>query len=261
MVKRKSENRRSTRVSVRLATNLEKRLAAYALAAGAAGVGAIIGAPLAEAQVVFTNTWVPISPTTTTTNIDLNNDGVVDFVLSQSRTCTTGTNAGGCRFVMNILPQASQNAVLGAKTYASALASGVSVGSNGPFQAGKRFMAKGADEATSSGGTRYSSLGQWKQATNLFVGVKFTIAGETHYGWIRVDLDATDAGFYGAISGYAYQSTANEPIKTGQKSGTDSKPSGRRARPTAGLPLPSERGLGRLAAGALGLQVAEVSYE
>jgi hypothetical protein len=253
MDKKKPGKKRFSRPTVKLKGNLEKRLAAYALAAGAAGVGALVGTPQAEAQVIFTNTWIPFTSATPTVNIDLNNDGVADFVISNSRTCTTGSSGGACRFVVEVVPQNSQNAVFGAKTYAPALASGVSIGSNGQFLAGKRFMARAWAEGDVSG-TGYGSSGTWRQATNLFLGVKFTLDGEIHYGWIRVDLDASQGGFYGAISGYAYQSTANQPIETGQKSGSDHKRSARARRTVGGVVIPGKSSLGQLAAGAVRLE-------
>jgi hypothetical protein len=246
MVKEKSEKRRSTRATVKLKGSLEKRLAAYALAAGAAGVGAIIGPPQAEGQVVYTHSWTPISPTTATTNIDLNNDGIVDFVLATSN---VGTYFGW-RIAVSVLPQGSGNSVWTGKTYASALVSGVSVGPGGPFQPGKKRMAV-ANLISFTGSSAAGSIGPWRQATNLFLGVKFLILGEVHYGWVRVDLNGTLQKFYGAVSGYAYESTANAPIKTGQKSSSESSKSARRK--IAGLPAPAKSGLGQLAIGALGL--------
>jgi hypothetical protein len=253
MGRRKSAERDSIRAAVKLKGNLEKRLAAYALAAGAAGVGVLASAPQAEAQVVFTNTWIPITPGTSTTNIDLNNDGVVDFVLSATNTFRTWSSGEAWRYVVRVVPQAPGNSVWGAVPSASALASGVSVGSKGQFRAGQSFMAS-AGRGIARSQTLSGSGGPWRQATNLFLGVKFVIQGETHYGWVRVDMDATRRGVYGAISGYAYQSTANAPIKTGQKSGSDSK-DGARARKIVGeVVIPSKSSLSQLATGAVGLE-------
>src|SRR5690349_7475722 len=57
---------------------LEKNLAAYFAAAGAAGVGVLGLAQSAQANVVYTPTNVTV---TTPIAIDLNHDGIVDFSL------------------------------------------------------------------------------------------------------------------------------------------------------------------------------------
>src|ERR1700690_389117 len=115
MRQRKSKTRNSVkRRAVGLDQRLEKRLMSYALAAGAAGVSMLACSPHAEAKVVFTNTWIPITPNTAITNIDLNGDGTVDFVISNHRTESTHVSHA----TMKVLPQGSGNAVWGTKSYA-----------------------------------------------------------------------------------------------------------------------------------------------
>jgi hypothetical protein len=238
---------------VDLDLRLEKKLAAYTLAAGAAGVGLFAGVPQAEGKVVYTNTWITISPTTGVPNIDLNNDGIVDFLISVEPACTT--DSGHLCKVMKVLPLNHGNAVWGAGTYASALKSGVTLGSHGQFKAGHEFMEESFFGETSWGSTFSGSKGQWGQTTNRFLGVKFEISGEVHYGWVRLDISPTFVGMYGAISGYAYESEPNKPIKTGQKSGQLKKTSHGKQGHSAANVAPSPTGnLGQLALGALGLK-------
>ncbi|MEZ5013289.1 MAG: T9SS type A sorting domain-containing protein [Chitinophagales bacterium] len=49
-----------------------------------------------------------------------------------------------------------------------------------------------------------------------FVGVKFEIDGETHYGWVRLSVSVPPGGThaYFLIKDYAYNATADEPIVT-----------------------------------------------
>jgi hypothetical protein len=235
---------------VSLDEHLEKRLASYALAAVAAGVSVLACSPQAEAKIVYTNMWIPI---TQTTNLDLNGDGVVDFVISNHRTnsCTNHVCSLG---TIKVSPQGSGNAVWGTNSYAAALLSGVTVGSKGRFQPGHEFMANETHH-TSTEGSNYGSRGPWKQITNHYLGVKFVIQGEVHYGWVRVDVTATLAGMYGAISGYAYETVPNKSILTGQKSGAvKQRNSAMHGSASVDAPAPTQGSLGVLALGVPGLQ-------
>jgi hypothetical protein len=238
---------------------LEKKLIAYALAASAAGVSVLACLPRAEAEVVYTNTWVPLFPASLV-SIDLNQDGIVDFVISnvfhEPSTSSFSSN-------MMVLPEAPGNAVWGAKSYASALSSRVSVGSDGQFQAGHSLMGNEFWIANNfSISIDYRHRGPWGQTTNRYLGVQFRIQGEVHYGWVRVDTAATGEGWFGAISGFAYESVANTPILTGQKSGTAK----RKNHPKPGsapvnAPVPTQGSLGALAIGALGKQPKSIDAE
>jgi hypothetical protein len=52
--------------------------------------------------------------------------------------------------------------------------------------------------------------------------LKFTIHGKTHYGWARLNV-AVSAGAHvdATLTGYAYETIANEAIVTGKKHGPD----------------------------------------
>jgi hypothetical protein len=67
------------RAAARLDWRLEKRLLSYVVAATASGLAVMACSPQAEATVVYTPTWIPIAPVSSVTNLDLNNDGIVDF--------------------------------------------------------------------------------------------------------------------------------------------------------------------------------------
>jgi hypothetical protein len=69
------------RVAVELSKPLTHQLNMYALAAGAAGVGLLALAPLAEAKIVYTPAHAKI---TQLVALDLNHDGSVDFYLNRS---------------------------------------------------------------------------------------------------------------------------------------------------------------------------------
>lgn len=70
-----------------------------------------------------------------------------------------------------------------------------------------------------------------------YLGVEFSINGQTHYGWIRLDIE-TNLLWY--IEGYAYESVPNRPILAGETKGNSDE--------TVSNPT-----LGHLALGAPGL--------
>jgi hypothetical protein len=250
------------RAAARLDWRLEKRLLSYAVAATAAGVGVLACSPQAEATVVYTQKWIPIAPISSVTNIDLNNDGIVDFQISNKvGTFKCGGTSYYCFVTMRVLPQNASNAIWGTGGSAAVLGSGVSVGSQGKFQAGHEFMARESYLAIRSS-VGYLTAGPWKETTRGYLGLKFIIQGQVHYGWARLNVTATtaagsggmSAGIYGAISGYAYETVPNKPIRTGQQGGAAKKKHNARLGP-APLDAPASMpgGLGSLATGAAGL--------
>jgi hypothetical protein len=235
------------RAVIRLSGSLEQKLIGYAAAATAAGVGILACSLPAEGKVITTLSWTEITPNTKVT-LDLNNDGVADFQFSNRSYRTSEFSFG----TLKVLPQDQKNAIWGTRGSASVLGSGVTVGSKGKFQSGHEFMGK-----ESFGCHQYcydGSSGQWKQITRSYLGFKFAIQGEIHYGWARMHVVATDKGMYAAVTEYAYETVPNKSIVTGQGGGTKRNREHRR-----GTDSGSERsapslpgGLGSLAAGALG---------
>src|SRR5579872_1887092 len=61
--------------------------------------------------------------------------------------------------------------------------------------------------------------GLWKGPQVHYMGVKFSISGETHYGWVRLRdfVCGLESPF---MVGYAYETVANKPIQKGHP-GTD----------------------------------------
>jgi hypothetical protein len=63
--------------------------------------------------------------------------------------------------------------------------------------------------------------GPWKEAHNKYLGLKFEINGEVHFGWARLSVTCfTPAAARVLLTGYAYETVANQPILTGKISGT-----------------------------------------
>ncbi len=51
----------------------------------------------------------------------------------------------------------------------------------------------------------YSSTGYWNNQSNKYLGVRFDISGQTHYGWVKMSCDGTSL----TIHEYAYENTPN----------------------------------------------------
>ena len=173
---------RQSKKKFKLSLSSEKRLTSYAICAGAAGFGALALATAAQAEVVYTPTYASIPLSTygqgPSYPLDLNGDGVPDFRLVNS-TFGHGGNA-------LVRPENRANRVFGTGTQAAAFPSGASIGPEGPFA--HRAPHEGATLmggwSVSSGGEH--SRGPWQHAHNLYLGLKFFINGEAHFGWARV---------------------------------------------------------------------------
>ena len=96
----------------------------------------------------------------------------------------------------------------------------------------------------------YSSGGPWKDVTNRYLGLKFFIHGQVHYGWARV-TNIGSSTF--TITGYAYETTVGKSLQAGQTSETAAD----EADDTASLTMPATQGpsLGMLARGAEAMAV------
>ncbi len=238
---------RKKRATVCLSGLLEQRLIGYAAAASAAGVGVLACSVPAQSKVVSTLSWTQVIPGGKV-SLDLNNDGISDFQFSNH---TYGTSEGRNLYgVLKILPQQG-NAIWGTGGSASALGSGVTIGSNGKLQAGNQFMVRGSFYEHYY--LSYGSRGPWEQVTRMYMGFKFTIQGQIHYGWARLNVAATNHGVYAAVTKYAYETEPNTPIVTGQDGGASRKKSPPyRKGPVSHMPVsPTTGTLGSLAAGAL----------
>ena len=98
---------------------------------------------------------------------------------------------------------------------ASALPRGAKIGPSADFSNYAVLI-----EATETGNTGRYSRGYWgENLKDHYLGVRFILNGETHYGWIRVtatiDLQRQAPFMRAKITAYAYETVANKPIKAG----------------------------------------------
>ncbi len=233
---------------------LDRNLAAYMVAAaGAAGVS-IAAAQSAEAKIVYTPKQITIAPRTALP-LDLNNDGVNDFVISNWQYDQVSH--------LSVIHQASANGVISKYQKlgpAADLAFGVQIGPNRFFEGVGSMATEG-----SRSGTVFFSGGPWKDAHERYLGLKFSLNGETHYGWARMTVTAK-GGIVATLTGYAYETIPNKPISAGKTSGLSDASAGNPAE----MPALSHGSatLGMLASGANRLAIwrrddeaAQIAYQ
>ena len=189
---------------------IQRQLNMYALAASA-GVGFLVLLPSSEAKIIYTTAHLRVEANTFYP-LDLNHDGVPDFVLS-NRHRTTNTLYWG---YLSALP-IKRNGVEGISTRsgfgAYALKRGAIVGPKRPFVIQKMAEVRIEDST-------FYYYGKWVNVTNRYLGLKFNIAGKTHYGWARLStVFDSKARMTATLTGYAYETNPNKSIVAGKTSG------------------------------------------
>jgi hypothetical protein len=219
-----------SRKTIKISDPLNRQLNTYALVASAAGVSVLALAGASEAKVVYTETH-QVTRARVPLYIDLNHDGINDFVLR------TTYYAGSSRFVgldasgyRNI-----NNAVAGRRfshsgyffSAASALPAGARIGPKRKFPVHHPFMA--VERFNGVRTSQYSDLGPWvgkgTGVMNRYLGLKFVVHGKVHYGWARLSVTLGHHRQYddvsGTLTGYAYETIPNKAIITGKTKGQD----------------------------------------
>jgi hypothetical protein len=212
--------KRPARVPLQLPEPIHQRLNAYALAAGAAGVGVLAFTHAAVAKIIYTPTHRHIHRNTFY-NLDINHDGITDFTLNNRYfTSTEGIHYG--EFLATVI---RGNFTEGARGLPFALRSGVRVDPPWTYRGVCMVCPKG-----------HAEQGHWINAKNRYLGLKFQINGQYHYGWARLSVE-TNGQFITAatLTGYAYETIPNKPIITGKTHGKDEATLGRLAQGASGV--------------------------
>jgi hypothetical protein len=243
------------RPAIRLNPTAENKLLGYGAAAAAAGIGLLALAQPAAAKIVFTPTHQTIMPNQTI-KLDLNNDGVSEFSLRIFNTHLSGvyqTGRNDSSGSVNLAGLAGSDKAVRATSilgFVDALASNAKVGGSDQFESG--VMVDCTITNGGSGGAR----GPWVKQKNKFLGVKFAISGQTHYGWVRLSVQQIGrraCDLKALVTGYAYENTPNTPILAGQRSGANEV--GSLVPDLNQAPLNTMRSLGLLAQGAPALAI------
>jgi len=191
-------------------SKLSKKLAKYgALTAAIAGVADASG------QIIYTDITPDFSGGIgSSTFLDLDNNGTNDFQIIHD---------GGDD--LDIVPvNNANNNVLGSIGYSYSYY-GSFYGYAYPFVLNNTAVISSANSWNNFG---YNNIGvnslnfgncidgNWCDITDGYLGLRFDIAGSTHYGWAR--LDVSQSGDIWVVKDYAYNSVANEAITAGEQS-------------------------------------------
>jgi hypothetical protein len=212
--------KRTSRKPSNLSISLQRHLNAYALAASAAGVGVLALAQPAEAKIISTPTHRHIwygHPAL----IEFNHRGVVDFTISVHH-----FTSGGSSYRLLFASGASKGNSVGGiiwsngSALAYALRHGNTIGPSLRFSGALMAGWRGRPEG-SSGSCLNQAFG-WNKARNRYLGLRFPVNGQYHYGWARLNESCDRKGNVTALlTGYAYETIPNKPIITGKTKGLD----------------------------------------
>ena len=208
---------RDHRSAAQLRPQLERNLLAYAGSAAAAGVSLLALVPNADGKIIYKQVHKRIS-VNTILPLDLNQDGVTDFTFVDSQGYISFAAWG----YLTIFPNYPRNRIMGPTgtwfyQSAFALRAGKKIGSS-DFSPGAKLMVgaayAGARRRTPSATS--SCFGPWKNVNDRYLGLKFRISGQVHYGWASLDVSCVDTLVTGKLTGYAYETEPNKPILSGQ---------------------------------------------
>jgi len=202
-------------------TALQKKLAAYGSVAAA-----VMAASTVDAQVIYHD----VIPDRVLTNqgdsmhVDLNNDGIVDFILSKAWSTYNGTKAGVTPLGSDAVAGSTVNfnnnhqGYSGMLLFPFDLASGAAIGQNlawfsnnqlyhPPAYPGLFVPAMGF---TYDGG----AYGNWPDSIDHYLPLKVLVGANTYYGWARCNVDAEVSQLI--VKSWAVQSTPSTSIEAGE---------------------------------------------
>jgi hypothetical protein len=242
----------------RLSDSLHRRLNMYALAASAAGVSVLALTQAAVAKIVYTKTHQVIG-TNGVYPLDLNHDGTIDFIVQEIGYLGYDTNG---LFVKEAFGNKVEGSVVTTSNsiqryLAAALNKGVRIGPQQGFIGNTYSFGESMVRVECIHGC--STRGQWVNVKNRYLGLKFRIEGEIHYGWARLTTQVGQPQIAATLTGYAYETIPGKGIRAGQvccdadEAGAESWTPPQGAAPTATEPAShrtQRAALGRLALGA-----------
>jgi len=170
---------------------------------------------LVKAQIVYTD----VNPDSTfntdggTYNLDLNNDGTVDFLI----TFSVFWGCNGFSSIKVVITPTDNNAVANDITYPAELIAGAMIDSNSSFNGGgDQIMAQQLWHIVFINWYFHQCLpsitGEWEWlAYDKYLGLRIKVGMQKFYGWARLDVDG---GF--TVKDYAYNTIPDSSILAGE---------------------------------------------
>ncbi|PZD77701.1 T9SS type A sorting domain-containing protein [Mesonia sp. K7] len=189
-------------------TQLSKKLIKYG-----AFSAAVLGASTANSQIMYTDITDETVSTGNVAFFDIDGDGTDDYAFY------VGSSQGVANFALAIPasgvtsagPAFNSNSIVGALNgnyaYPSNLSFGATIDSNN--------QAFNGQVGTLNFYGCYFSSSQFCDGQDGYVGLHIDIAGQTHYGWARIQV-AQDASTI-TIKDFAYEATAGTAITAGDQ--------------------------------------------
>ena len=244
---------RSTRTAAKLSDSINRHLNMYTLTATTAGVGLMALAQPAQAKIVYTPAHEKFTVT-----LDLNHDGIGDFVLALGGDASSG---GAWQYAFVYAPRSNNTGEVVATSkrgYAPAVAlrAGERIGPGRIFGNVDILVEHFSHFGRGSSSTQWED--QWanggKGLKNRYLGLKFNINGKVHFGWARVTVTTSGKTFTATLTGYAYETIPNKSIIAGKTKGPDNEVGGEQVSSASpASPAPAPKTLGILALGAQGV--------
>jgi hypothetical protein len=174
----------------------------------------------AEAEIVYTKVNQTIGRSQGFA-IDLNHDGIIDFKIQNYYFVNTVRGYPYNRaFALRVKPEAGVQVGRDGRG-AAALPVGFKIGPINPVGYSLGWAIMASQVGTSGLGTYYS--GSWLRASDQYLGLAFSVDGEVHFGWARLTVRWNRRWAISAdITGYAYETQPNKPIRGGDMGGGDS---------------------------------------
>jgi hypothetical protein len=182
--------------------------------------------PFVSAQIVYTD----IKPDVTTSgtyNLDLNNDGTIDFVITHtSKTVNGSKKCKGQTAInqyINITPL-DHNEVLDTAANVRKMPANKTIDASASSwkNTSNQLMISSESKCTLFcwWDCYYvmlpTSNGEWyPHAEDGFLGLKIVNGGHSYFGWARLSISDNDSGF--TVKDYAFNSTADKAIIAGAK--------------------------------------------
>ncbi|MGB9257244.1 MAG: hypothetical protein WCC25_20575 [Candidatus Korobacteraceae bacterium] len=193
----------------------------------------------ASAEVVYTPVNVSI-PVNNFYVIDLNHDGVTDFILRSELQQDYCLGGNGYAWNLGITPARGDAVVVARSYYAAALLRGVRVDGSQNLFPSTALMSE-----LEWGPCGQGLYGEWMNLPNRYLGLQFRPHGsnDIHHGWAQVSTVAyvDDHGHLHAstiLMGFAHETVAGRGIPTGQTSelrDDSAQSSGLRTLPVGGV--------------------------
>jgi hypothetical protein len=192
----------------RLSGSLHRNLSLYAIAAGAAGVQLLALAQPSEAEVVYTGAHVVLGRNQLY-SIDLSHDGVNDFTIYDRYSRSSYSYKA---FQLRVTADRGGAIAYSAQDIFGDLATlfikGDKIGTEAKFDSRRVIMAL---RYITGGG-----YGAWFNVKNGYLGLRFKINGQIHYGWARLNVHSNQRfRIVATLTGYAYETQPDTPIIAG----------------------------------------------